>query len=296
VPSRQRARRPEAAQGANPTLRQRELGMRLRELRNGLGLTVEEVGEQLLCSATKISRLETGARRASLRDVRDLCRIYQVADQSEADELMDLARQAREAGWWTQYDEPVLSPLMGLEQEAVAITSFSMYYVPALLQSGDYARAIIKGIERKIEPGVLNQRVEARLHRQRLLDQDTPPRYRVLLDEAVLHRQVGGPAVMHAQLDRILACARDEKAAVQVIPWDIGAHAGADSNFDFLEFGEGSLQSPVVFVEGLFSNRYQERPVEIARYREAIEYLRDAALSPRDSTSLIEKIRNTHKA
>jgi transcriptional regulator with XRE-family HTH domain len=175
--------------------------MRLRELRNRLGLTVEEVGEQLLCSATKISRLETGVRRASLRDVRDLCRIYQVTDQAQADELMDLARQAREAGWWTRYDEPVLSPLLGLEQEAVAITSFSMYHVPALLQSGDYARAIIKGIERKIEPDVLDQRVEARLHRQRLLEQEAPPRYRVLLDEAVLHRQVGGPAIMRAQLD-----------------------------------------------------------------------------------------------
>jgi transcriptional regulator with XRE-family HTH domain len=295
VRSRPRAKRPEAAQGANPTLRQRELGMRLRELRNGLGLTVEEVGEQLMCSATKISRLETGARRASLRDVRDLCRIYQVADQSEADELMELARQARQAGWWTRYDEPVLSPLLGLEQEAVAITSFSMYHVPALLQSGDYARAIIKGIERKIEPGVLDQRVEARLRRQQLLEQDTPPRYRVLLDEAVLHRQVGGLAIMAAQLDKILACIRQETAVVQVIPWDVGAHASTDSNFDFLEFGESSRQRPVVFVEGLFSNRYQERPVEIDRYREAIEYLRDAALSPRDSAGLIEKIRGTHK-
>lgn len=284
-----------SGEGANPTIRQRELGMRLRQLRNGLGLTVEEVGEQLLCSATKISRLETGARRASLRDVRDLCRIYQVTDQAEADELMDLARQARQAGWWTRYDEPVLSPLLGLEQEAVAITSYSMYHVPALLQSADYARAIIKGIERKIEPEVLDQRVEARLHRQLLLEQDFPPRYRVLLDEAVLHRQVGGPEVMQAQLGKILVCARDEKATVQVIPWDIGAHASTDSNFDFLEFGENSHQSPVVFVEGLFSNRYQERPAEIERYREAIDYLRDAALSSRDSIALIERIRDSRK-
>jgi transcriptional regulator with XRE-family HTH domain len=270
--------------------------MRLRELRNGLGLTVEDVGEQLLCSATKISRLETGARRASLRDVRDLCRIYQVADQPEADLLMELARQARQAGWWTQYDEPVLSPLLGLEQEAVAITSFSMYHVPALLQSGDYARAIIKAIERRIDPGILDQRAEARLRRQRLLEQEIPPRFRAVLDEAVLHRQVGGAGIMHAQLDKILARSRDEKATVQVIPWDAGAHASSDSNFDFLEFGENSRQTPVVFVEGLFSNRYLERPVEIERYREAIEYLRDAALSPRDSISLIEKIRDTHKA
>src|SRR5579859_2564335 len=156
--------------GANPTVRQRELGMRLRGLRNGLGLTVEDVAERLLCSATKISRLETGSRRASLRDVRDLCGVYQVTDQAQAAELMDLAAKAREPGWWTQYDEPALSPLLGLEQEAVAITFYSMYYVPGLLQTSDYARAIIRGIERKIDPDVLNQRVEARLRRQELLD------------------------------------------------------------------------------------------------------------------------------
>jgi transcriptional regulator with XRE-family HTH domain len=290
------AKRPVLDEGANPTLRQRELGRRLRDLRKGMGLTVEDVGEQLLCSATKISRLETGARRASLRDVRDLCRLYQVTDESEAERLMDLARQARQVGWWTQYEEPLFSPLLGLEQEAVAITSYSMYYVPGLLQTGDYARAIIKGIERRMEPDVLEQRVEARLRRQRLLEQKTPPRFRALLDEAVLRRQVGSPPIMQAQLDRMLAWIRQDKVTVQVIPFEAGAHASTDSNFDFLEFADESLQRPVVFVEGLFSNRYQERPVEIARYREALEYLRDAALSPLGSMSLITKIRSMHKA
>jgi transcriptional regulator with XRE-family HTH domain len=270
--------------------------MRLRELRTGLNMTVEDVGEQLLCSATKISRLETGTRRASLRDVRDLCGIYQVTDQAEADELMKLASQAREPGWWTQYDEPALSPLLGLEQEAVAITSFSMYYVPALLQTSDYGRAITRGIERKMDPEVLEQRVEVRLRRQQLLDRPAPPRYRALLDEAVLRRQIGGAAVMRAQLDKILKRAAEEKAAIQVIPFEVGVHASTDSNFTFLEFGESLQQRPVVFVEGLFSNRYQERPIEIERYREAIEYLRDAALSPRDSASLIAEIQSSRKA
>jgi transcriptional regulator with XRE-family HTH domain len=288
-------RRHESAQGANPILRQRELGRRLRELRTGLGLTVEEVGSQLLCSATKISRLETGSRRASLRDVRDLSRLYQVTDQAQADELMDLARQARQVAWWTEYEEPVFSPLFGLEQEATVITSYSMYYVPALLQSSDYARSIIKGIERKISPDVLDQRVEARLHRQRLLELQTPPHYRALLDEAVLHRQVGSSAIMRAQLESMLAAIREEKVTLQVIPFDAGAHASTDSNFDFLEFGEDSHQRPVVYIEGLFTNRYLERPVEVERYREALEYLRDAALSPRDSIGLINKIRSAHK-
>jgi len=268
--------------------------MRLRDLRNELGLTVDDVARRLLCSATKISRLETGSRRASLRDVRDLCGIYGVTEQATA-ELMELAGKAREPGWWTQYDDPILSPYLGLEQEAVAITTFSMYCVPALLQTSDYARAVIKGIERKIDPDVLDQRVEARLRRHELLEKQSPPRYRALLDEAVLHRQIGGAEVTAAQLDRIMKSASDERVTVQVIPFDAGAHASTDSNFVILEFAEQSHQRPVIFVEGLFSNRYQERPAEIARYREAAEYLRDAALSPRDSTSLINQVRNTHK-
>ncbi len=279
--------------GASPTVRQRELGQRLRELRHGLGLTVEDVAGQLLCSATKISRIETGTRRASLRDVRDLCRIYGVTDEAAAAGLMDLARQAREPGWWTQYDDLRLSPYIGLEQDATAITSFSMYWIPALLQTENYARAIIRGIAPKIDPKIFEQRVEVRLRRQSLLEQENPPRLRVLLDEAVLHRQVGGPAVMRAQLDRILQHVRDGKATVQVIPFDAGAHGSAESNFTYLEFGDSSLPG-MVFVEGLASNLYQERPDELARYREALEYLRDLALSPRDSVNRIAEIRNTH--
>jgi transcriptional regulator with XRE-family HTH domain len=287
-------RRPPIAESANPTIRQRELGMRLRELRGQLGITVEEVGRQMLCSATKISRLETGTRRASPRDVRDLVRIYGVTNQAEAEALMELARLSRESGWWTQYDEPALSPLLGLEQEAASITAFSMYYVPALLQTADYARALTRGVERKMAPGVLNQRVEARMRRQQLLDRQAPPKYRVLLDEAVLHRQVGGSLIMRAQVEKILESAAQRKATVQVIPFDAGAHASTDSNFSLLEFGEDLQQGPVVFLEGLFSNRYLERPIEIERYREAVEYLRDAALSVHDSTNLITEIRSAH--
>ena len=265
---------------ASPTVRQRELGARLRQLRTELGLTVEDVGEKLLCSATKISRMETGARRPSLRDVRDLCGIYGIDERTSAD-LMDLARKAREQGWWNQYDDLKLDPYIGLEQEATSITCFTMYYVPALLQTEDYARAIIKAIAPKMDPRIHQQRVEARLRRQQLLAQDKPPRYRVLLDEAVLRRRVGGSAVMAAQLDKILELELDGKATVQVIPFDIGAHAAQDSNFVLLDFEE-PLPS-VVFVEGLTNNLLQERKDDLERYREAVEYLRDSALSPRDS-------------
>ena len=248
---------------------------------------------QLECSASKISRMETGSRRANPRDVRDLCAIYGLTDRAQVDDLMDLARLAREPGWWSQYDA-VLSPYIGLEQEAVAITAFSMHAVPALLQTSDYARVTIRGIERKMDPAVLDQLVEARLRRQELLDRDRPPRYRALLDEAVLHREVGDPAVMGAQLGAIVTCAAEDQVTVQVIPFNVGAHASIDSNFVLLEFDESSPQGPVVFVEGLTTNSYLEKRAEIDRYREALEYLRDAALSPRDSISLITEIGNRY--
>jgi hypothetical protein len=157
------------------------------------------------------------------------------------------------------------------------------------MQTEDYARAIIRGIDRKIDPAILDQRVEARLRRQQLLTEDPATRYRAVLDEAVLHREVGGKAVMRGQLARILDLAGEERATVQVIPFRVGAHASTDSNFDFLEFGKDSSLSDLVFVEGLVSHLYHERPNEIARYREALD-LRDAALSSRDSLALVAEI------
>jgi transcriptional regulator with XRE-family HTH domain len=279
--------------GQVPTARQRALGARLRQLRNQLGLTVEEVSRELLCSPTKISRIETGTRRASLRDVRDLCRLYGVSGEADVAELMDLARQAREPGWWNEYHDLGTSPYIGFEQEATAITCFSMFWVPALLQTEDYARAIIRGVAPRIGPEVLNERVEARLRRQQLLEKEKPPKYAVLLDEAVLHRQVGGAAVMGAQLARILQLVREKKALVQVISFKIGAYNTSDSNFVFLEFGDSALPS-LVFVEGLVNVHYQERPVELDRYRESLEHLRNSALSPRDSVARMTEIQLLH--
>jgi transcriptional regulator with XRE-family HTH domain len=248
---------------------------------------VEDVGEKLLCSATKISRLETGARRPSLRDVRDLCALYGV-DEAASAELMSLARGAREKVWWTEYEDLNLNPYLGFEQDAIAITSFTAYFFPALLQTEEYARAIINAIAPKMDPKIFEDRVNARMRRQQVLEKDSPPRYRVLLDEGVLQRRVGGPAVMAAQLDRVLDVTYRNKATIQVVPFDVGAHAAQDSNFILFEFAENS---PVAFVEGLTGNRYQDRRADIDRYREAIEYLRDSALSPRDSIDYVARIR-----
>jgi transcriptional regulator with XRE-family HTH domain len=278
----------------SPTVRQRELGKRLRELRNQHGLTVEDVAEKLLCSATKISRLETGVRRPSLRDVRDLCGLYGV-DEVTSSELMSLARGAREQVWWTQYTDLKLDPLLGLEQAAASITNYTMYYIPALLQTEEYTRSIIKAIAPKMDSDIYKQRVEVRMRRHQLvLEKDNRPRYRVVIDEAVLRRPVGGPKVMAAQLDRVLASANQGKVTVHVVPFDIGAHAAQDSNFILFEFGEEANLTPVVFVEGLTGNQYLEKPGDIAYYREALDHLRDSALSPRESAQFVTEMRKVY--
>jgi transcriptional regulator with XRE-family HTH domain len=279
--------------GASPVARQRELGTRLRGLRNEKGMTVEEVAARLLCSTTKISRLETAARRPSLRDVRDLCALYEV-DESTSVELMNLARQAREPGWWTKYADLDLDPLVGLEQEATVITCYSMSYVPGLLQTEEYAQGIIQTVAPKMDLQIVNQRTEARMHRQQLLARENPPRFHVLIDEVVLHRGVGGPAVMAAQLEKVLNVGRFGKTVVQVIPFSAGAYAAMDGYFMLLEFGDNSELWPVVFVEGLSGNRYLERRDDIARYRETIDYLQARALDHNDSTKIIANVRDAY--
>jgi transcriptional regulator with XRE-family HTH domain len=278
----------------NPTVRQRELGRRLRELRLEQGLTVEEVADKLLCSATKISRLETGARRPSLRDVRDLCDLYHVG-QPTSDEFMELARGAREQGWWTRYEDLRLDPYLGLEQVAAAITSFTTFYLPALLQTEEYTREVIRKIAPKMEPAIYQQRVEARMRRQEVLDGPNPPRYRVLLDEAVLYRRVGSPALMMAQIDKILQAERNSKVTIQIIPFDSGVHPAVDSNFVLLEFDDETKISPTVFVEGLAANQHMERKPDVDRYKEAIDLLRDSALNARDSVQHITEVQERYR-
>jgi transcriptional regulator with XRE-family HTH domain len=279
--------------GQNPTVRQRELGKRLRQLREERELTIADIADKLMVSQTKISRLETGTRPPNPRDVRDLCRHYEL-DDATTDELMNLTRGAREQVWWTQYEDLKLDPYLGLEEDATAITSFTTYYVPALLQTEEYTRAIIRAIAPKMAPEVYEQRVEARMRRQQVLEKEKPPRYRVLLDEAVLNYVIGGRAVMIAQLDKVMEAQRLGKAIVQVIPFYGRSYVSQDSNFILFELEPESNLSPIVFVEGLTANQYLERKADVDRYREAIELLRDSALRPEDSVLRIDEVRKAY--
>ena len=163
--------------------------------------------------------------------------------------------------------------------------------MPGLLQTGEYATGIIKTVAPKMDPQIVQQRTEARMRRQQMLDEDSRPHYSVLLDELVIRRGVGGPSLMAAQLDKVLEMVRSDKVTVQIIPFSAGAYAAADGYFVLLEFDEDSNLYPMVYIEGLADNQYLQRSSDIARYRETMNYLRDRALDPGDSTKFIADAR-----
>jgi hypothetical protein len=251
-------------------------------------MTAEDVTARLLFSPTKLSRIETGQSGASARDIRDLCVLYELTDPAEREHLMALAREGKQRGWWQDYDLPYAT-YVGLEAEAVSIQDYQSGSVPGLIQTEAYARAMLRAQVPPFSTEELQQRVQARLTRQALLDQEGALRYHAILDEAALRRQVGGPQVMRRQLERISQAAQLGHVTVQVIPFEIGAHPAMESIFSILEFDQ-PLVSDIVYVEGLVGNIYLERPGDVERYHRIFAHLATMALNSDDSILLISSI------
>lgn len=273
------------AEVRSPTVRRRELGALLRALRTGKNLTVEQAAGQLMISPSKLSRMETGHGAATQRDIRDLCDLYGVTDHDERDHLTALAREGKQTGWWQSYDLDYFATYVGLEAEAAAIKYYQSAIVPGLLQTPDYARAMHEAGVPAFTPERISELIEVRLKRQALLEKEAPPQLQVVLDEAVLHRLVGGPAVMSAQLDRLIALSAWPNISVQVIPYGVGAHPAMDSTFNILDFS--SSVASVVYVEGLVGWIYVERPPDVHRYNQVFEHLCKIALTPQESIKLM---------
>lgn len=276
----------------SPTVRRRELGALLRALRTERGLTVEQVAERLLCSPSKVSRMETGHGIATPRDIRDLCNLYDVTGEAERDRMTRLALEGKEQGWWESYDLD-FDTYVGLETEATGLKYYQSTIVPGLLQTADYARAMLDVYIPKLTPDRIDELLEVKLTRQRILRRELPLRLWAVFDEAALHRVVGGREVMGAQLDQLVDVSGNPNVTMQVIPYEAGAHPAMDSTFNILDFA-GPVPS-VVYVEGLSGWRYLERPAEIEKYQQVFEILRELALSPKESTDLIAKIGKTYQ-
>jgi len=249
--------------GSSPTVRRRELGALLRALRTGKGWTAEQVAGQLLISPSKISRLETGQRGASARDIRDLCDLYEVDDE-QRQHLMELASEGKQRAWWQPLGLPY-SDYIGLEAAATSISDYGLATVPGLLQTPDYARAVVRAAVPKWVPDVVEQRVEGRITRQQHLFSEQVPSFEAVMDESVLHRVVGSPVIMRAQLERLLELSELPSIALRVIPYEAGALPAPNNKFIILRFAQPTV-SDVVFIEGLTGDLYLDDPHEVEVY------------------------------
>lgn len=277
----------------SPTVRRRELGALLRSLRQARGMTVEQVAAELLCSPSKVSRMETGSRAVTLRDIRDLCDLYDVSDPAERERMSLLAAEGKQQGWWQSY-ELEFATYVGLEEAAVSINHFASTTVMGLVQTADYARAMHKGGFQDFDDGRIDALIEVRMKRQQLLSREPPLELHIVFDEAVLRRLVGGPAVMARQLERLVELARSSRVTIQVIPYEVGAHPAMDSHFSIMDFGESG--SNLVYVEGLVGWLYLERQQDLDRYALVFERLCVIALNPKESIEMIARIAAQYKS
>jgi transcriptional regulator with XRE-family HTH domain len=268
------------------------LGTQLRRLREAAGISPEQAGAEIRATRSKISRLETGRVGFKTRDVNDLLTLYGVTDDRLRSRFLSLARQANRPDWWTKYGDILpdwFETYLGLEAAATTIRSFEIQFVHGLFQTEDYARAVTMLGHRAAPPEEIEQRVAVRLKRQDLLTRPASPRIWSVLDEAVLRRPVGGPAVMRAQLRHLIEVAALPQVTVQVVPFARGGHAGAGGSFTILRFAEPDLPD-LVYIEQLTSAAYLEQRSDVEHYLEVADQLGGAALTPAATTLFIEQV------
>ncbi|MDI1464186.1 helix-turn-helix transcriptional regulator [Catellatospora sp. KI3] len=272
----------------SPTVRRKRLGAELRRRREQAGITLEHVAEKLECSQSKVSRIETGHNSVTSRDVRDMLNIYG-AEPGDVDELVEIAKQARQKGWWHPYTNVLVGAYVGMETAANSISAYEQQVVPGLLQSAEYAEAMLRAACPDWSDEQVMQRVRVRLKRGSLLIQDDPIRFSAVLDESVLSRPVGGDTVMRQQLRLLAEAASKPNVTLQVLPFERGAHAGMDGTFTILEFAEPG-DSAVVYAENATGGLFLEKSDDLEKYLLIFKHLQEAALSPSESAALIAQL------
>ncbi len=267
------------------------LGGQLRRLREAAGITPEAAGFEIRASRSKISRLENGRVKLKNRDVTDLLTVYGVTDEAVRMQFLLLVMQSNVPDWWTMYSDILpdwFETYLGLEAAAATIRSFELQFVHGLFQTGDYARAVT-GLGRTAAQGDEVERwVRLRLKRQELLTRPDPPNVWSVMDEAVLRRPLGGPAVMRAQFQRLIEVAELPQVTLQVVPFASGGHAGESGSFTVLRFEERDLPD-VVYLEQLTSAIYLEQRSDVERYLEVVDQISGEALTPDETTRLLEQ-------
>lgn len=274
-----------------PTVRARQLAAELRRLRGATEMSGEEVAERMGWSPAKISRIETAKIKVVPADVTRLLDLYNVTGQRR-DRLDSLSHTANERGWWDTQGStlpPEYTTLIGLEAQAEQMRWYAPQIIPGLLQTERYAREILRATALLMPPGEIERRVQIRMTRQQVLDQDGSLNLSVVLDEAALLRQVGGADIMREQLRRLAADADHPNVELLVLPNAIGGHPATTGEFTILEFPE-LIAPDVVYLENMTSSVYVEQEAEVYRYNLAFNGLRNLALAPDESKDLIVRL------
>ena len=272
----------------SPTVRGRRLIRELERLRHHSGLPMEAAAQQLGWSLSKLYRLENGRSRITTDDLEDMLDLYGVrSPRREA--LVQLGRDARRRGWWTAYTDIFTGSYISMEAEAASIR-INAHVIPGLFQTPGYAHEVIRRTRPAISGEDAERRVAARTARQdALFSRPQPPEIHVILDETVLRRQVGGPAVMHQQLNALAETAAWPDVILQVIPFAAGANAGMDGHFVILAFPDAE-DPPIAYVEGLMGDVYVEAAEEVDRFSLAWTHLVTQALGPAESAAMIRAL------
>lgn len=277
----------------NPEVQRRRLRVELRRARQAAGLTQEQVATELEWSLSKVIRVEAGSAGISARDLEALLRLYRIEDSDRVSELAALARAARERSWWDIYRNVAsagLLQLIGYEAAACITRAFEPLVVPGLLQTEEYARAIIRHFIDGLSAEAEDSLVDLRMRRQELLDRTDPPLLFFVLDESVIRRPVGGNAVMRRQLSSMTEMAQRPNVTIEVVPFSAGAHSGLKGPFVTLEFPE-TADDDVLYLENARGDLIsREVPAEILSYREAFESLRNLSLGPEGSLRYLSQV------
>ncbi|MDQ2880683.1 MAG: helix-turn-helix domain-containing protein [Actinomycetota bacterium] len=272
------------------TLRAQWLGQSLRDLRDETGMTLARAGEFLQRNAATVSRFESGEYPIRRPDLMALLDLYGVSDRRKRDGLLRLSEDVWQKGWWDGYEPDVerqFVDFVWLESRATEIRSFAALVVTGLLQTREYAEAVITAADWEAEPAQIARWVQLRIDRQAVLHQKTPPRLRVIIDEFVLRREVGGSGVMRSQLAHLLACSKLPHVDLRVLPARVGAHASTSG--DFLVFTTAEPDLEIGYTDTLAGGVYVEPPGS-ERFVRVYDHLLDSALEPAESAKVISSI------
>jgi hypothetical protein len=276
----------------SPTAVRRELGQRLRAMRTGADMTVAEAAERVGISTSKLTKIELAQLSATRDDVLKLLDTYGEAGPDQQALLLTMVRDGNRKEWWEgrRTLHPKFGSYLGLESVATTLQTYHTHLVHGLLQTPDYARAMLRAARPELLEHEIDQLVQFRLRRQQVLTRADPPPLTLwsVMDEAVLRRQVGGRETMHAQLQRLITASEQPNVTLLVMPDEQGAHPGLDGPMSILQFETGTR--PVVYVEGQAGNLYMEKDDDLRRCQQTMNHILAAAPGPDQSLALIRQI------